>query len=292
MNKVLLNNEFVTVNQTRLATDIDCLTISHQHCRAEISLHGGQVLRFKPKGQKDIFWLSDTATYQQDKAIRGGIPLCWPWFGANDKCEEPSINHGFARQVTWQVENVSADEQATTVVLTLEGDNFHPLWPSAFKLVQTLVFGQSMKQTLSMTNLSTTDAEYSGALHSYFNISNPKNITIDKLTGVNFEDKLTNLSEVQLGSVSCIGPIDREYQTEKVMEIVDCQWSRTIKLTSTGCQQWVLWNPGTTLANTMSDVHEQGEQEYICLEAANTHWQALPAGATVIMSQVIEVFTA
>lgn len=289
MKKTLLNNEFSVVSQDELTPTFDTLKISHKHCDAEVSLYGGQVLRFKPTGQKDVFWLSDKAMYQQGSAIRGGIPLCWPWFGANDKSEVKSINHGFARQVIWHVEKVSADEKETTLVLTLEGESYHPLWPNTFKLMQTLVFGKSMQQTLTMTNLSNTDTEYSGALHSYFAVSNPKNITLDSLTGVKFDDKLTDLSEVQLNSVSCVGPIDREYHSNKEMTIVDSQWDRTIKLTSFGCHQWVLWNPGTELASAMSDIHEQGEQEYVCLEAANTHWQALPAGATVVMSQKIEV---
>jgi glucose-6-phosphate 1-epimerase len=291
MNTILLQNEFSDVSQVELTSELTALQIKHLNCTAEVSLYGGQVLRFKPKDQQEVFWLSDKATYEEGSAIRGGIPLCWPWFGANDKSDVKSINHGFARQVIWQVDSVSADEKATTVVLTFEGDGFHSLWPTKFKLVQTLVFGQSMEQTFSMTNLSDTDTEYSGALHSYFSVSNPKNITLDSLTGVNFEDKLTDSSHTQEGSVSCVGPIDREYHSKKVMTVVDSQWSRVIKVTSLGCQQWVLWNPGTVLANTMTDIHERGEQEYICLEAANTQWQALPAGATIIMSQLIEVIS-
>lgn len=271
------------------------LSIAHVNCTAQVSLYGGQVLRFKPNGHKEVFWLSEQASYQTGKAIRGGIPLCWPWFGANDKESKDQIqqqkagNHGFARQLPWEIEDISADVSGVTVVLVLAGENQHPLWPNAYKLKQTLFFGKSFKQTLSMSNLSSEDAQYSAALHSYFMVSKPENITIDALTGVNYDDKLTGESNVQQQAVSCVGEIDREYHSSDKMVIVDNHWQRKIAITSEQCQQWVLWNPGTELANTMADVHSGGEQEYVCLEAANSKWQALPAGKTVVISQEITV---
>ncbi|WP_343818417.1 D-hexose-6-phosphate mutarotase [Colwellia asteriadis] len=289
MKQVLLKNEHASVSVEPLNSEFEKITISHRHCEAEISLYGGQVLRFKPTGQQALLWLSDSATYQKEKAIRGGIPLCWPWFGANDKQVEPAGNHGFARQSQWTIDKVSADEQATTIILVLEGEQYHSLWPHAFKVVQTLVFGQSLKQSLAMSNLSTDDAQYSGALHTYFKVSHPSNVVIDTLTGVNFDDKLTGLANTQINRVSCVGPIDREYHSADVMTLVDSDYEHIITITSSGCQQWVLWNPGSELAATMADIHDQGEHEYVCLEAANTHWQTITAGTTVTMSQEIAV---
>ena len=279
------------MSQVKLSSDVEILKISHENFQAEVSLYGGQVLRFKPSAQREVLWLSNQSKYQQGIAIRGGIPLCWPWFGANNKHDIKSDNHGFARQHVWQVDQLTANEQEVALVLTLEGENVHSLWPNAFKLEQTLVFSQSIQQTLSMTNLSKTDIDHSGALHSYFSVSNPENIRIDNLTGVNFDDSLTGHSEKQHDRVDCLGPVDRIYHSNQVMEIVDEKWSRRIKLTSVGCQQWVLWNPGKELVNQMPDIHQQGEQEYVCLEAANAHWQVLSAGETAVMSQKVEIFS-
>lgn len=310
MTNILLDNDVANVtseplNESSVSDFLEGVRISHTHCQALVSLHGGQVLSFKPTGHKDVLWLSKQASYQAGKAIRGGIPLCWPWFGANDKTthqvksqpnSQPiSTNHGFARQLPWGIESIKADESGVTLVLILSGENQHPLWPNAYKLTQTLFFGQSFKQSLAMTNISKKSAQYSAALHSYFGVSNPSNVNIDTLTGVNYSDKLTtkltkNLS-VQEQAVSCVGEIDREYHSSEKMTIVDSEWQRKIDIVSHNCQQWVLWNPGVELANTMADIHSNGEQEYVCLEAANTTWQDLPAGETIIISQEITVTT-
>ncbi len=297
----LLDNDVAHVTSTTLTSktlakdkgevEHKGLIISHRHCTAKVSLYGGQVLSYKPKGHKDVLWLSDDAHYQKGKAIRGGIPLCWPWFGANDKQKqgEKSINHGFARQLPWQVSSVIADEENVTLTLVLAGEKQHPLWPCAYKLVQTLVFGKSLKQTLAMSNLSSEDSQYSAALHSYFTVSNPENVAIDALMDVNFDDKLTATSSTQKQALSCVGEIDREYHSSDKMIIVDKHWQRQIAISSENCQQWVLWNPGKELAATMADIHPNGEQEYVCLEAANSTWQVLPAGKTVTIAQEITV---
>jgi glucose-6-phosphate 1-epimerase len=304
MIKIPLNNHFaqvtsITLNQEDGEERFEGLNISHTHCQARVSLYGGQVLSFKPTGHKDVLWLSERASYQKGKAIRGGIPLCWPWFGANNKqsqylAENPntalkSVNHGFARQLSWQITSIDADESGVTLVLVLSGENQHPLWPNAYTLTQTLFFGKSFKQTLEMSNLSSEAAQYSAALHSYFSVSNPNQVSIDGLTGLRYSDKLTGCSSTQHESVSCVGEIDREYHSGEKMTIVDNNWQRKIDITSSNCQQWVLWNPGAELANTMADIHPQGEQEYVCLEAANTSWQTIPAGKTIIISQEITV---
>ena len=310
MTKIPLDNDFSQVTRINLSQDnvandgnaefldgdaLEGLSISHPHCQALVSLYGGQVLSFKPTGHKDVLWLSKKAHYQAGKAIRGGIPLCWPWFGANDKQTSAqskqlkSANHGFARQLPWQVDSIAADESGVTLVLVLAGENQHPLWPNAYKLKQTLFFGKSFKQTLAMSNLSSQDAQYSAALHSYFTVSNPSNVIIDALTGLSYHDKLTASASIQQQSVSCIGEIDREYHSSEKMTLVDSKWQRKIDIVSSNCQQWVLWNPGVELANTMADIHANGEQEYVCLEAANTNWQELPAGETVTISQEIAV---
>lgn len=304
MTKIPLNNDFaqvtsITLNQESGEERFEGLNIAHTYCQAKVSLYGGQVLSFKPSGHRDVLWLSEQASYQMGKAIRGGIPLCWPWFGANDKqsqylTENPNtalkpVNHGFARQLPWHITSIDADESGVTLVLVLSGDKQHPLWPNAYTLTQTLFFGKNLKQTLTMSNDSLEDAQYSAALHSYFTVSNPGNVSIDALTGVRYSDKLTGNSSTQQEAVSCVGEIDREYHSSEKMTVIDNHWQRKIDIISSNCQQWVLWNPGTELANTMADIHPQGEQEYVCLEAANTSWKIIPAGETVVISQEITV---
>lgn len=287
---LLSKNEYGQVQKVELSQDISALKIQHNSTTAMVSLYGGQVLNWQPTGEKEVFWLSKTSDFEQGKAIRGGVPLCWPWFGAHpDDIDNKLGNHGFARTQHWQVDNIHISEQGVEISLGWHGSNMNALWPFACELKQTLFFGLSFKQTLMMINHSTIDAYYTGALHSYFAVSSPRNVKIDALAQASFFDKLTGQSCEPQSLENAVGPVDRIYHTDKVMSLIDDGWHREITLKSTNTQQWVFWNPGTEVANTMADVNLNGEQEFVCLEAANTEMQLLPAGQSAIMEQTVSV---
>ena len=288
----LLDNAFGSIKQRKINEDISAITISHRLGDAVISLYGGQVLSWQPKNQQPVFWLSDNAQYIEGKAIRGGIPLCWPWFGAfkgdNQEVVNSAGNHGFARQRTWQVSLVELDAKQAKIVLSLTGKNECENWPEKYLLQQELIFSETFAQKLVMTNLSENPMQYSGALHSYFSVSHPENIEINSLDEALFDDKLTGKVKVKDKLSHCIGPIDRIYHSSQRQEIIDHEWQRKIIVCSTNCQQWVLWNPGKDIAEGMADIHLGGENEYVCLEAANTQWQTiLPKGASTIKQQIV-----
>lgn len=287
---VLVQNEFGQVQQVNITNDMVSLIIEHQSCRGKVSLYGGQVLSWQPKGQKEVFWLSEQATFESGKAIRGGIPLCWPWFGAHpDDNENKAGNHGFARTALWQVSDIRIDKDQVEVTLTFQGENRHYLWPNACKLTQVLSFGSKFTQILAMRNLTDEDAYYTGALHSYFCVSAPENISIGALNEAPFDDKLTGISCPPKLLANGVGPVDRVYHSNKTMLIADREWQRTIEISASNTQQWVFWNPGVEIANNMADIHCHGEQEFICLEAANTQKQLLASGQDSIISQTIKV---
>ena len=268
MSKILTANQFGQVNKITLADNISALTIEHQYCSAKVSLYGGQVLAWQPKGQQPVFWLSESATYEEGKAIRGGIPICWPWFGAhhNDP-ENHAGNHGFARQQTWQVESLEITEQEVIIVLGWQGYDMHKLFPIACQLKQTLTFGKKFSQQVLMTNLSDEPIEYTAALHSYFQVSNPQQITIPGLSPLTFDDKITDEIRSPEVFINGVGPVDRVYHDlvghSQTIQIQDDLWRRTIEIASYNCQQWVFWNPGKQGAESMSDVHQSGENEFV-----------------------------
>jgi len=288
----LATNKFGEIKSITLSDHMPGIEIKHQQCSAKISLYGGQVLAWQPKNQKPVFWLSDTAQYQQGKAIRGGIPLCWPWFGAYNSEGKQAGNHGFARVNNWKLDKAEISEEGVIITLSLQDDDHHCLsennvWPYAFKLTQTLFFGQHFKQTLNIKNNTNQLVNYSVALHSYFRVSSPKNISIPALITAKFDDKITSEHFLSSKNVQCDGPVDRVYHSSDVMQIIDPQWQRTINIQTENSQQWVLWNPGKQGAEQMSDIHHGGEKEYLCLEAANTRWQAIDAMEEVSISQKI-----
>jgi glucose-6-phosphate 1-epimerase len=293
MSPVMKNN-FGQVQHVKLASDLSALIIKHKNTQAKISLYGGQVLSWQPTDEREVFWLSENSAYEQGKAIRGGIPLCWPWFGVHpNDSENKSGNHGFARCQLWQVDNIDINEQGVEVSLSWQGQNMNDLWPFACRLTQVLFFGESFNQVLTMTNLSENDAYYTGALHSYLSVSAPRNTTISELAKAPFNDKLTGkvctAKPLVTTLANGINEVDRVYHSNEVMRVVDSDWQRTIELKTTNTKQWVFWNPGVELANNMVDIHENGEQEFICLEAANTQRQLLGAGKSVSMSQNVTV---
>lgn len=289
---VLLENEFGRIELFEIAQGIQGARFIHQCGKGSLSLYGGQVLSWQPKNQRAVFWLSDTSQYSEGKAIRGGIPLCWPWFGGEVKLPSGELtqtsNHGFARQSQWQITETNITASAVEITLTLSGKNLSPLWPEAFELKQKLVFADEFKQQLTMKNLSGTPVSYTGALHSYFRVSNPQSTQVPALSESYFDDKLTNNVKQKTVLSHCKGPIDRIYHNSNIMRIVDQKWHREIAVVSEGCQQWVLWNPGADARN-MADVHSNGENEFICLEAANTHWQEIAPHAKVTIGQTISI---
>jgi len=291
---VILENEFGRIECFELSDDLQGLRFFHQQGQGSLSLCGGQVLTWQPKHELPVFWLSDDSQYSEGKAIRGGIPLCWPWFGGEVKLVNGEIskvaNHGFARQSQWQLSDVKLTPASVEIVLSLSGDNHSPYWPAAFELNQSLVFGQSFHQHLTMKNLSAQAVNYTGALHSYLCVSNPKYVEIPALNDTSFDDKLSGANEQQSLLSHCTGPIDRIYHSSDRMMVVDHNWQREIEITSQGCQQWVLWNPGKE-AQKMHDVHGEGENEFVCLEAANTDWQTIASHGSVSMSQTIKLYT-
>ncbi|NQZ87053.1 MAG: D-hexose-6-phosphate mutarotase [Colwellia sp.] len=290
MASIIAENEFGQVKQVSLTDHINVLEITHHTCTAKISLYGGQVLAWQPVNQKPVFWLSDDVIFEQGTAIRGGIPLCWPWFGPYQApCGETAGNHGFARQRIWQLDDVTINKDHIEVTLYLSGADEHKLWPHQYQLKQVLIFSECFEQNLFISNLSSQAFEYSGALHSYFAVSNPENTLVTPLAEFTFDDKVTGKKQQLAALDNCLGEVDRIYYGNKVCAIEDKQWQRTIEVSSTNCQQWVLWNPGLTLANSMKDIHQGAENEFVCLEAANTNKHIVEANETVMIGQKVSL---
>jgi glucose-6-phosphate 1-epimerase len=286
----LSSNAFGSISQKNLDNGIVVIHIEHSLFTASVSLYGGQVLSWQPKGQEDVFWLSDTTKFEQGCAIRGGIPICWPWFGPNiDDEGNNGGNHGFARTNTWQLVSREITEQNVKIVLEFSSENEHYLWPEKFKLEQTLIFSETFSQQLRITNLSSKTVKFSSALHSYFSVSDPKYVHTKQLAKANFDDKITGKKQQKDQLVNNLGPIDRIYYIADKQTIIDEKLRKKIVIESTNCQQWVLWNPGHEIAKNMRDIHPKGENEFICLEAANTQWRSIDAGKSNTISQKIIV---
>lgn len=263
------------------------------HGEAELSLQGGHVYAWRVHGQaQPVLWLSRDARFMSGKAIRGGIPVCWPWFGPPDAAAGAGAGlpaHGFARTATWQVQGSNVDAEGT-VWLTLKLPQAAMLkakamWPHAADLTLSIGLGPSLRLQLTTHNAGTEVFVLGEALHTYFNISDIAAVTVTGLDGCNYWDTVGTVEKkVQQGAIHFAAETDRVYiDTEATCVIEDPEFKRRISIAKRGSHSTVVWNPWTAKAARMGDLGQpDGWRGMLCVESANA-WDnrlTLQPGAT------------
>ncbi|WP_318462762.1 D-hexose-6-phosphate mutarotase [Photobacterium leiognathi] len=244
--------------------EINIIRVIHPLAEAGISLHGGHLIWFKPAGEKDIIWLSENAEFDTQKAIRGGIPVCWPWFG---KAGTPS--HGFARTSQWTLQEHRENENGVIVSLQLEdNEETRALWPYKFNNVLTFEIGTELKVSLTSTNTDSQPWSYGGALHTYFDIADINNIEITGM-GSTYLDSTQQGKACEGGDVlTFTSETDRVYtQPEATITINDKNNERNILVTNEGHNAAVIWNPWQELSISMGDMADNSFETMVCVES-------------------------
>ncbi|PSV22675.1 D-hexose-6-phosphate mutarotase [Photobacterium leiognathi subsp. mandapamensis] len=243
---------------------INIIRVIHPLAEAGISLHGGHLIWFKPTDEKDLIWLSENAIFDPAKAIRGGIPVCWPWFG-----QAGTPSHGFARTSQWTLLEHRENEHGVIVSLQLEdNDDTRAIWPYKFNNVLTFEIGRELKVSLTSTNTDSQPWSYSGALHTYFDIADINNVEITGM-GPSYLDstqqgKACNGDDVLTFS----GETDRVYnQPEATITINDKNNQRNILVTNEGNNAAVIWNPWQELSINMADMADNSFETMVCVES-------------------------
>jgi len=247
---------------------LEYLHISNKSAEAKVSLQGAHIFHFQAKGQEPLLWVSERASFEQGKAIRGGIPVCWPWFGPHPS-DSTLPNHGFARTSLWEhikTEEVSAKE--TKVVLGLKSSEASlQLWPYRFKLTLEISIGTELKVSLTTTNLGTQAFTISNALHTYLAIEDINTVYIDGLDKKSYYDKTDNsFDNIQEGRLYFTTETDRIYQGITSKLSIQEQ-NRCLQVKTEGSQTIVIWNPGKALAQKMPDLSDH--KSMLCVESAN-----------------------
>ncbi|MEJ2763262.1 D-hexose-6-phosphate mutarotase [Photobacterium sp. MCCC 1A19761] len=243
---------------------IKLLRIQHPQAEAGISLHGGHLVWYKPAGESAVIWLSEKAEFAPQKAIRGGIPVCWPWFG---KAGTPS--HGFARLSEWALKEHRENDHGVIISLTLEASEAtQALWPHQFCTELTFEIGRELRVSLTSTNTDTHAWSFSGALHTYFTVGDIQETTI---TGMG----RTYLDSTQ-GDIACEGEAvlqfrgetDRVYtSSENPVVIHDARNQRQIQVSNQGHDCAVIWNPWQDLSASMADMADNSFETMVCVES-------------------------
>lgn len=266
----------------------ESLQISTRHGTALVALHGGHLLSWLPKGEREVLWMSP-ASLPEPAAIRGGVPVCWPWFAKQGQ-SPTATQHGPVRNLRWTVNAVheaSADAVSLSMVPAAQAQALAggvPLAegiPAGLSLRMDLHLGACLTQSLHTENHTGATFPLTQALHSYFAVSDARHVAIDGLQGLRYSDKLRDYAmDVQRESFALDQACDRIYAASndgpsQLYVIRDPAWQRAVEIETKGSRSVVVWNPGAQTARQMADVPDDGWAGLFCVEATN-------AGADVI----------
>ncbi len=271
-----LNRRFGRADTVRFEAGpggLPTVRVTNAAADAAVSLHGAHVLSFTPRDQRDLLWLSPRARYADGQPIRGGIPVCWPWFGAPPPGVE-GANHGLVRLRSWTVTEVATPSpDLTRLSFSLEdGADTRARFPHAFALTLEVSVGLDLDVSLTIANPGPSAWHYTAAFHPYFAVSEIKKVEVSGLGGVAFIDTVGGARRpgVQSGPVRFTGEVDRIYEdTESPCRIHDRGWGRRITVSKRGSRGTVVWNPAAGRAAQLDDLGAEHFAGFVCVEPAN-----------------------
>lgn len=264
----------MTIMQVEGNGGLPMIKVSNTHADALISVYAGQVLSFTPKGAADVLFVSDKAYYAAGKAIKGGVPICWPWFGADPEGKGRPA-HGFMRNRMWEMWGSSENaDGSTTVTLGVESSpETLAIWPHAFKLAMEITVGKTLQLALVTQNTGDASFNITQALHTYFSVGDIAQTTVTGLEGTQYIDKAAGAGgaiKQQEGAVSIAAEVDRVYLgVPAELVIADGAQNRTIRITSSGNKTAVVWNPWVEITASMGDLQDDDYTRFVCVETTN-----------------------
>jgi glucose-6-phosphate 1-epimerase len=291
-----LNNRFAIPGLGQIVagnSGLPKIRITSPTASAEIYLHGAQVTSWQPAGSEEVIFLSEQSRWEEGKAIRGGIPVCFPWFRA--KADDPKAPaHGFARTRSWQLESVTQQDDSVVVVLSTQSDQeSRKWWPFEFRLAHRITVGAELKLELAVSNTGSVPFHFEEALHTYNRVGNAEDLRIAGLDGVAFLDnRESNREKRQRGDFSFAQATDNAYvKTDNSVDILDPTLHRRIRLEKQGSLTTVVWNPWSDGAAALADLGDNEWQQMACVEAANILGNAvtLAPGAEHTMTATLSV---
>ena len=264
------------VNITKDDSGLEYLEVQNTHAVAKIALQGGHVVWWRPKSSaQDVLWLSSNARYEKGRSIRGGVPICWPWFGQHPT-DGTFCNHGFARVIPWRLaKSIQLKNGATKIILKmLPTKEATKQLTYNYELELTIVVGETLYLNLKTTNLSDNPFTTSEGYHTYFYVSDIENIKITGLENTVYTDKFDNFNRsIQKSSIRFDGAFDRVYSnTSNDCYIEDEKFNRVITVKKSNSNSTVVWTPWVEFAKNMGDMGSKDEwRRMVCVETANLH---------------------
>ena len=241
---------------------------------ATLARQGAQLLDWAPAGQAPVVWLSPAARFSPGKSLRGGAPVCWPWFGPHST--DPSKpSHGFARNLNWRViETARVRDGARIQMAFRTGPEHQDLWPHDAELTLAVTVGDRLGIQLTTRNIGSDAFALTQALHTYFHVGDIASARVEGLDGKDYIDRVNGDARVtQRGPITVESEVDRIYlDCPDDAVIVDEALERRIRIAKTGSHSCVVWNPWKEKAAKLGDLGDDGYRRMLCLETTNA-WE-------------------
>lgn len=246
--------------------------VSNRHASATIAMQGAHLVSFQPAGEEPLIWLSPEAKMAAGKSIRGGVPVCWPWFGPHES-DKKLPAHGFARTVPWRLNQVHAMPTGETRLEfeLIQTQASRSQWPHPCAVRNIITVGKTLKHELVTTNHGNEPMVIGEALHTYFRVGDLRKVTVHGLHGCDYLDKVNDFARVkQSGGINFSEEVDRIYlDTPEQCEIRDPAMQRRIVIRSSGSHSTVVWTPWKEKGAQMGDLGLEGYLHMVCVETAN-----------------------
>jgi glucose-6-phosphate 1-epimerase len=271
-----MNDDFGIDGQLRFVEGPGGLTmieIDNVQARATISTYAGQVLSFKPQGAaQDLLFVSKKAYFAEGKAIKGGIPICWPWFGPDPE-DRGRPAHGFVRSWPWHVLATEALPDGTTRVKLGVADDAdtRSIWTQTFNLLLQISVGPTLRLELITRNAGDMSFPITQGFHTYFKVGDIDRVKVLGLEDHSFTDKTAwDAEETQIGPVTIAGEVNRIYRgVKRDLIIDDGALDRRIRIRGTASSTCVVWNPWIETAVSMADLEDDDFKRMLCVETVN-----------------------
>jgi glucose-6-phosphate 1-epimerase len=269
------------------------VVIKTPEVQGEMYLHGAHVTSWKPAGKEEVLFISSRSLWEDGSPIRGGVPICFPWFGP--KAGDPTAPmHGFVRTRTWQLESITQGPVGVTVSMFIEsGPETRKWFPGDFRLIHRVTFGTELSLGLIFQNTGAQRLRFEEALHTYFNVGDVERVRVRGLDSVQYLDKTDSMRKrTQEGDITIVSETDRVYlDTAGTVEMDDpC---RRIRISKKNSRVTVVWNPWVQKAHAMPDFGDDEWKQMICIEACNVGDSAIEVapGCQHVMKAVVEVLS-
>ncbi len=254
-----------TVTLREMKPGFPVVDVSHALGSGSVALLGAHVMEWTPDGHQPVLFMSADAVFEEGQPIRGGIPVCWPWFGGRDGLP----GHGFARLRFWELANATDSAEGVELEFRLQGSE-GPGWPHPYELTLMVKMGATLSVTLDMKHLGTSSVEITAALHTYLSVGAIEQTRVEGLAGALYLDSLDDhQAKNQQGEVIFDREVDRIYNSEGAVHVRDRASGRTLEISKSGSRATVVWNPWIEKSKRLPDLPDEAYHGFLCIEAAN-----------------------